>query len=69
MCEIICSSSLRSGLRELEQLLSEQPVLYSAFRGGDRMLQLVLGSGAVATANISRTGDLQRIVVDKVCIS
>ena len=61
--------SLRPGLRELEQLLHDHPVLFSSFRSSGRALQLLFASGAVATASVAgaagATGDLQRISVDR----
>ena len=55
---------LRSSLKELEELLTEQSVIYSGWRGAS-VYQLVLQTGLIVNIGVNRYGDLTRITFDK----
>ena len=55
---------LRSCLKELEDLVSEQSVIFSKWRSGG-LFQLVLQSGLIANIRVNKFGDLTNISYDK----
>ena len=55
---------LRSNLRELEEAMAEQSVVWCRWRS-PTLFQLVLTSGLVASLWVNRLGDLERVVLDK----
>ena len=55
---------LRSTLKELEDHLAEQSVVFSTWRGS-RLFQIVLQSGLIVNISLNKLGDLSKINYDK----
>ena len=55
---------LRTNLKELEELLSEQGVIFCKWRGA-QLFQLVLTTGIIINIRLNKLGDLSRISFDK----
>ena len=61
---LIDSKRLKSGLKELEELLVEQSVIFSSWRTSS-LFQLVLSSGLIVNVHLNKMGDLSKITYDK----
>ena len=55
---------LRTNLKELEELLGEQGVIFCQWRGA-QLFQLVLNTGLIVNIHLNKLGDLSRISFDK----
>ena len=55
---------LRTSLKELEDHLAEQSVVFSTWRA-QRLFQIVLQSGLIVNISLNKLGDLSRISYDK----
>ena len=51
-------------MRELEEILLEQNVIFSTWRGS-RIFQIVLQTGLIVNIALNKLGDLSRISYDK----
>ena len=61
---LIDSKRLKSALKELEELLVEQSVIFSSWRSSS-LFQLVLSSGLIVNVHLNKMGDLSKITYDK----
>ena len=61
------SKRLKTSLRELEEMLTEQPVIFSSWRSSV-LFQLMLGSGLIVNIHLNKLGDISKITFDKYLI-
>lgn len=61
---LVESKRLKSSIREMEEILAEQSVIFSTWRTSS-FYQLVMASGLIINVHLNQMGDLYKITFDK----